>query len=60
MGLNKFGLAVAVVGLGATTAVVVTISQIRKHGGHITIGVGSREFGWEFDGKKKLSVIGED
>lgn len=60
MGINGVKVALLVTGLGVTTAVAVTIAQIKKHGGHITVGIGSREFGWEFDGKKKINEVGEN
>jgi hypothetical protein len=57
--LNKFKLAAvgAVSAVGVSVAVVVV--KIRKHGGHITVGVGDRELAWIFDGKKAIEEVGE-
>lgn len=40
-------------------SVVVLAYQINKHGGHITLGVGDRDFSWEFVGNQVIEEVGE-
>lgn len=44
----------------AAIATTITIVQMRKHGGHITVGIGDRELSWIYDGKKDIREVGED
>jgi hypothetical protein len=59
MKINKFKL--AVIGIGSLAGVTVTVVavQMRKYGGHITVGIGDRELAWIIDGKKAIEEVGE-